>query len=115
MLRKENTALSFEVVVDDLRRHSGHLEGLMDRLATAVAAADTVSMDDGAYGLLCGFLPSIVNPMEQEGIDALKAATAALGNTADNVRMAVNGYEDVDQANAQPFTATLTARSPVVG
>jgi hypothetical protein len=101
--------MSFDVVVDDLRAHASHLDGLMDRLSTAVSAANTVSMSDDAYGLLCSFLPPIVNPMEQEGIDSLNAASEAVGTTAGNVRLAADHYEDSDQANAQPFTATLSS------
>src|SRR5687768_9355955 len=101
--------MSFDVVVDDLRAHASHLDGLRDRLSTAVSAANTVSMSDDAYGLLCSFLPPIVNPMEQEGIDSLNAATEAVGTTAGNVRLAADYYEDSDQANAQPFTATLSS------
>jgi hypothetical protein len=100
--------MSFDVVVDDLRTHASHLDGLMDRLSTAVSAANTVSMSDEAYGLLCAFLPPIVNPMEQEGIDSLNAASEAVGTTAGNVRLAADYYEDGDQATAQPFTATLS-------
>lgn len=101
--------MQFEVVVDELRAHASHLDGLMDRLSTAISAANTVSMDDGAYGLLCAFLPPIVNPMEQEGLDSLNAASEAVGTTAGNVRLAADYYEDSDQANAQPFTATLSS------
>lgn len=100
--------MSFEVVVDELRGHAGHLDGLMDRLGTALSAANTVSMDESAYGLLCAFLPPIINPMEQEGIDSLKAASDAVGTTAGNVRMAADYYEEGDQATAQPYTATLS-------
>lgn len=101
--------MSFDVVVDDLRTHASHLDGLRDRLSTAVSAANTVSMSDDAYGLLCSFLPPIVNPMEQEGIDSLNAATEAVGTTAGNVRLAADYYDDSDQANAKPFAATLSS------
>ncbi|MBP2325039.1 uncharacterized protein YukE [Kibdelosporangium banguiense] len=100
--------MSFDVVVDDLRAHASHLDGLMDRLSTAISAANTVSMSDDAYGLLCSFLPPIVNPMEQEGIDSLNAASEAVGTTAGNVRMAADTYEQSDQATSQPFAATLS-------
>ncbi|MET0132402.1 MAG: type VII secretion target [Kibdelosporangium sp.] len=100
--------MSFDVVVDDLRGHASHLDGLMDRLGTAISAANTVSMSEDAYGLLCSFLPPIINPMEQEGIDSLQAASDAVGTTAGNVRMAADRYEETDEANSQPFAATLS-------
>ncbi|CAM3703548.1 type VII secretion target [Kibdelosporangium persicum] len=103
--------MSFEVVVDDLRGHASHLNGLMDRLGTAIDAANTVSMSDEAYGLLCSFLPLIINPMEQEGLKSLRAASEAVGTTAGNVRLAADRYEQVDQAISRPFAETLTESS----
>jgi hypothetical protein len=100
--------MSFDVKVDDLRGHASHLNGLMDRLGTAISAANTASMSDDAYGLLCSFLPPIINPMEQGGLDSLQAASDAVGATAGNVRLAADRYEQVDEANSQPFAATLT-------
>jgi hypothetical protein len=41
----------FEVSQDDLAAHASHVEALVDRLATAVSAAD-MAMSDDAYGLL---------------------------------------------------------------
>jgi len=99
--------MSYEVLTDDLRAHVSHLEGLMDRVQTAMQAAQTVSMDDQAYGLICAFLPGILNPMEEKGAQAMTAASDALGTTADNVNQAIAAYEDREQATAQPFSSTL--------
>ncbi|HVV08496.1 type VII secretion target [Amycolatopsis sp.] len=100
--------MSFEVVPDELRTHASHLDGLVDRLATAVSAAKTVTMDDEAYGLLCSFLPPIVNATTQDdATDALDAAVEGMTTTADNVRTAASGYDEQDQTAATPFTAQL--------
>jgi hypothetical protein len=103
--------MSFEVVVDDLRAHASHLDGFADRLSTALSAATTVSMSDDAYGLLCSFLPPIVNPMEQEGMDTLNAAHEAVSTTAGNVRTAATSYEDSDAARAQSLEGILATDS----
>jgi hypothetical protein len=99
--------MSYEVVTDDLRAHVSHLEGLMDRVQTATQAAQSVSMDEQAYGLICAFLPAIINPMAEKGAQAMTSASNALGTTADNVNKAIAAYEDREQATAQPFTSTL--------
>jgi hypothetical protein len=104
--------MSYEVLTDDLRAHVSHLEGLMDRVQTAMQAAQTVSMDDQAYGLICAFLPGILNPMEEKGAQAMTAASNALGTTADNVNQAIAAYEDREQATAQPFSSTLDTEGP---
>ncbi|SFA71314.1 Excreted virulence factor EspC, type VII ESX diderm [Amycolatopsis marina] len=97
--------MRYEVVPEDLVAHASHLDGLVDRLNTAASAARTVSMSDQAYGLLCAFMPMIVNPMEEEASGALDAAVEGVGITADNVRAAAAGYQDADQTHAAPFHA----------
>lgn len=94
---------SFEVVPDELTTHASRLDSLAGRLGTALSAASTVSMDDQAYGLLCSFLPPIVNPMEQKGMDAIKAASDGVSTTAGNVRAAADVYRDTEQSNTEPL------------
>ncbi|MCI2415796.1 ESX-1 secretion-associated protein [Saccharopolyspora sp. K220] len=99
--------MSYEVAAEDLTAHASHLDGLVDRVNTAISAAQTVSMSDDAYGLLCSFLPPIINPMEQDGMDALKAAEEGLSTTADNVRTTAKEYQDTDEANSELFSGFL--------
>ncbi|WP_197319842.1 type VII secretion target [Saccharomonospora sp. NB11] len=96
--------MAFEVVPEDLVAHASHLDGISDRLGTAVDAARTVSMDDSAYGLLCAFLPLIINPMEDDGIAALEAASEGVSVLADNIRRAGESYRDADSSNERPMT-----------
>jgi hypothetical protein len=107
---------SFEVVPEDLLAHASHLAGLVDRLNTA-SAASVSAMSDSAYGLLCSFLPPIINPTGEQAADTVKAAGEALSTSADNVRKAATSYQDNEDSSAQPFlnsssqmddTATVT-------
>jgi len=100
--------MSYEVAPEELRAHGSHLDGLVDRLNTAVDAAKTVVMDDSAYGLLCSFLPPIVNATTQDkATETLGAAVEGVSTIADNVRTAATSYEDQDETNAEPFQAQL--------
>ena len=95
---------SFEVAPDDLIAHASHLEGLVDRLNSAHSATAS-AMSDDAYGLLCAFLPPIVNPTGERAADTIKSAAEGMQATADNVRTAAKSYLDGDEANAEPFKA----------
>lgn len=99
---------SFEVAADDLVAHASHLEGLVDRLNTAHAATGS-AMSSEAYGLLCAFLPPIVNPTGERAAEAIKSAAEGIQATADNVRTAAKSYLDGDTTNAEPFKGDFKA------
>ncbi|MEC3980721.1 type VII secretion target [Amycolatopsis sp. H20-H5] len=101
---------SFEVEPDDLVAHASHLDGLVHRLETAVSASDT-ALSTGAYGLLCAFLPPIVNPTGEKARDTLSASVEGVRTSADNVRKTATAYRDGDQANARPFIRRLASDS----
>ncbi|GHE90313.1 hypothetical protein GCM10017786_23240 [Amycolatopsis deserti] len=106
--------MSYEVNPDELRTHGSHLDALSDRLNTAVDAANTVVMDDSAYGLLCAFLPPIVNATTQgDAVEALKAAAEGVRIIAGNIRTAATSYEEQDATNAEPFERQLREATPV--
>ncbi|KAA5836296.1 type VII secretion target [Saccharopolyspora hirsuta] len=95
--------MTFQVEAEDLTAHASHLEALTDRVDTAISAAEQ-AMSDDAYGLLCSFLPPIISPMEQEGMDALKAVKEGITTTAENVRQTAKEYQETDQAGADNFS-----------
>lgn len=102
------TAAGFEVEPDDLVAHASHVESLIDRLNTAVSAADT-AMSDHAYGLLCAFLPPIIRPTGEQAKDTLNASIEGVRGLSDNVKTAAQSYRDGEEGNAQPFERQLAA------
>ncbi|MEA5365096.1 type VII secretion target [Amycolatopsis sp., V23-08] len=102
------TAGGFEVDSDDLVAHASHVDGLVDRLNTAVSASDS-AMSDHAYGLLCAFLPPIIRPTGEQAQDTLKASIEGVTGLSDNVRTAAQSYRDGEEGNAQPFERQLAA------
>jgi hypothetical protein len=103
--------MPYEVKPEELTAHASHLDGLTDRLDTAISAAHTVSMSDKAYGVLCSFLPPIIDPMEQKGVDALKAAKDGISATAGNVRTTANDYHDTDDSNSQSLKPLMRSKA----
>ena len=104
--------MGFKVVSEDLSAHASHLDGLVDRLKTAVSAAETASMSDDSFGLLCAFLPSMINPVEEQGLDALRAAVEGVSATADNVRGVARDYSEVDTDGSDRFGRILREPTP---
>ncbi|RJQ87890.1 type VII secretion target [Amycolatopsis panacis] len=97
----------FEVQADELTAHASHVEALVDRLHTAQQAAN-YAMSDDAYGLLCAFLPPIINPAGEKAKEAIDAAAEGVQSTADNVRAAAKSYQDGDDGQAQPLRKVLS-------
>jgi excreted virulence factor EspC (type VII ESX diderm) len=93
----------FEVAGDELIVHASHLDGLGDRLAAVLDTASAASMPGHAYGLLCAFVPPIVNPVQEQGKDAVRASGDAVRTTAANVRIAAGNYRQREDATARPF------------
>lgn len=93
----------FELVPEELRAHASRLDGIRDRLSTALDAARTVSLPTGAYGVICQFFPPMVDPIEQMGMDGIGEAVTAMEATAGEVRDTAKDYEAVDDANRQAF------------
>ncbi|RZQ62585.1 type VII secretion target [Amycolatopsis suaedae] len=105
----------YEVRTDDLTAHASHLDGLVDRLETASDAAKTVSMSDQAYGLICQFVPPFVNPMEEKGMEVIKAASEGVQALAENVRAAVTVYDEQETGYRKVFDKTLVDGSGPAG
>lgn len=94
----------FEVVAGELRTHAGKVDGLAGRMGVARDAADQVMPDD-AYGIICQFLPPVINPLEQQAADALTAGQDGFTGIAESLRESADDYENRDTARAAGFRA----------
>ncbi|MCC8250409.1 type VII secretion target [Saccharothrix luteola] len=94
----------FEVIGGDLRAHAGKVDAHAASLGTAADAAAQV-MPDGAYGVICQFLPPLFNDVEALAHEALKAAREGLGAVAENLRHTADDYDAEDAAAVRGFAA----------
>ncbi|GHF46710.1 hypothetical protein FHX82_001548 [Amycolatopsis bartoniae] len=95
----------YQVLTDELTTHAGKVDGLAERLATAVQAAQQVTMDNSAYGVICQPFALLLDPFEQMGVRALQAAQESVADTAAKVRDAVQTYEKQDQTTGDAIKA----------
>jgi len=91
----------YEVLTDELGTHAGKVDGLAERLQTAVDAARQVSMDNSAFGVICQPFALMLDPFERMGVQALEAAKESVSGTAGSVRTAATKYEGQDEGTAQ--------------
>jgi len=95
----------FEVVAGELRTHAGKVDGLAGRMGVARDAANQVMPDD-AYGIICQFLPPVINPLEQQAAEALTAGQDGFTGIAENLRESADDYERRDDRQRDGFRQT---------
>ena len=86
----------FEVLGGELSSHAGKVDGLTDRMRTAVDAANTVTMDNSAYGVVCQPFALLLQPFEELGVRTLRESAEALADTARKVRDTVRDYDTTE-------------------
>jgi hypothetical protein len=90
----------YQVLGDELGNHAGKVDGFADRMKTAVDAAQQVTMDNSAYGVICQPFAMMLDPFEQMGVRALQAASDSINGTAGKVRDAASAYQAQEDATA---------------
>jgi hypothetical protein len=91
----------YEVLTDELGTHAGKVDALAQRLEAAVAAAQQVTMDNSAYGVICRPFAWLLDPFEQRGVEVLRQAGESVTGTAGKVRDAVQAYRNQEQEAGQ--------------
>jgi excreted virulence factor EspC (type VII ESX diderm) len=94
----------YEVLTGELDAHAGRVDGLTDRLRTAADAANTVTMNNDAYGVLCQSFAQLLQPFEELGVNALRQGADALADTAGKVRDTARSYTTTDSTEETVFT-----------
>jgi excreted virulence factor EspC (type VII ESX diderm) len=86
----------FEILSGELDGHAGKVDALTDRMRTAVDAANTVTMNNDAYGVVCQPFAMLLQPFEEWGVRTLQQAADALEDSAKKVRDTVAAYAATD-------------------
>ncbi len=86
----------FEVDTEVLAAHGSRLSMVSDAVALAQDAANQVDLHDGAFGVLCAFLPGFVNSAEVQTGEAIGAARDTLEAMADGVTAMAADYRATD-------------------
>ena len=94
----------YQVITEALVGHATNLGRVHDQLATALDAAQQVSMPRDAYGVICQFFPPMIDPIEQGGVDALAASVQSATDTIGAVNQTARDYDAAETVNASSFT-----------
>jgi hypothetical protein len=93
----------FDVLTGELQAHAGKVDGYMDRMRAAVDAANTVTMNNDAFGVVCQPFALLLQPFEEWGVRTLQQAADTLADSAKKVRDTTEVYTTRDEAQAATF------------
>lgn len=89
-----------DVDLDRLRTHTRHVGEVEADVAEAAAAARHLDLHDGAFGVLCAFLPTALAGVAASAQDALTRAEGALDDTVEGLLAMDRSYRAVDDATS---------------
>jgi hypothetical protein len=96
------TSPHIDVVIGDIRKHADRVGEVAARVYEARSAANQVSMDKDAYGVLCSpLITSIISLLEVGGIAAITSSAEAVESTADALRDTASAMDTTDDDAAK--------------
>ncbi|WP_250002942.1 type VII secretion target [Actinoplanes sp. M2I2] len=97
------TESGFEVQADAITRQATTVDEIADQVAQGRSAASAVTIGRDAYGFLCQLIPTLLTPLQEATVDALREATDSLQRSADDLRSTARAYQDSDDRTASGF------------
>jgi hypothetical protein len=97
-----------------VERHAGSVDNVADSMQTARSAVHDVTMDTGAYGQLCQFLPGILSPVFDLGLDALYKTVDVLSETAASLRTTAAEMSETDAASGRRISKAGDGNGPAL-
>ncbi|ROT32969.1 type VII secretion target [Micromonospora sp. HM5-17] len=94
-------AEEFAVDPEQLRRHAKRLEAIRDGFASIKHASASISQDDAAYGMLCGWIAGVLEERHARQDDLFALVEENLELAANALMTASQAYETADLTAAQ--------------
>lgn len=98
------------IPVEAVRRHSVNIDNVAAAVHEARSAAHAVTIETEAYGQICSFLPTLLNPLFALTLSAYVRAEEALQETSVSLRTAAARAEESDKESSRRINATSHAR-----
>ncbi|WGL53255.1 hypothetical protein P5P86_05370 [Nocardioides sp. BP30] len=80
-----------------IERHAAHLRTASSQTYDAHATAAGINLGDGSFGLMCSFLPPIINACHPDHLGVISSAAGLLSATADALEAALDEVGATDE------------------
>ncbi|RKT57320.1 type VII secretion target [Saccharothrix australiensis] len=91
----------YDVNAEQLRAHATNVAAIEARFAAVRAASAHIAQDDQAYGLLCGWISSVLEERHVKQDELIASVEENLSLVGEALRASADEYEAIDEANAQ--------------
>ncbi|MFI7546707.1 type VII secretion target [Actinoplanes sp. NPDC049599] len=95
-----------------LRRHAAHLEAVRARFGAVRSASAAIAGDGSAYGLLCGWLPAVLEGRHQRQDSLLSYVEENLTLAAEALTEVADAYDEADAGAADTVHRAGRRRAP---
>lgn len=86
----------FAVDAEQIRAHAHNIEAVRARFGAVKAASAHIAQDDGAYGLLCSWMPAILESRHKRQDELIAYVEENLSLVADGLRRTADNYDNAD-------------------
>ena len=97
--------MSFEVDVEQLRKHAANVAKIKDRFAAVKAASAHITQDGQAYGVLCEWISGVLEDRHREQDELIAYQEETLDIVVKTLLVSSDDYETVDADNASSLKA----------
>jgi hypothetical protein len=105
----------FEVDAEQIRAHARNVETLSSRFDAVKAASAHIVQDDSAYGLLCSWIPAILEGRHQRQDELIAYVEENLSLVVQGLRKTADNYDSADadaDATVRKAGGSLTGSAP---
>jgi hypothetical protein len=91
----------FSVDAEQLRAHAARIDAIQQRFGAVRAASAAISQDDSAYGMLCAWMPGILEKRHTRQDQLYAYVAENLRLAADALIRTGQDYDEADEGAAQ--------------
>lgn len=94
----------YQVDIDQLHQLSARFESFTTEFDSILTASQAISQDDEAYGLLCEWIPAILEGRHEAFDELMRYGQENMSLLSSVIRSTAEEYENADEDTATAFT-----------
>jgi len=102
-------AEGFQVLTEQIRSHARNVEAVMDRFGAVKSASAHIAQNDQAYGLLCAWMPAILEGRHNRQDELFSYVEENLSLASQALVKAADSYDGADTTSSDRLRGVGTA------